>query len=106
MVELWQRIAGLSAAKRELTLAHGGEWSEKAEQPVLDLYPYATTSPIYVTVARSNPRPIDDAAYFIAWIDRLINAAKVNRDWNTDAEKNAVLEVLVSARKVYEQMQK
>ncbi len=81
-------------------------WSEKAEHPVLDLYPYATTSPIYVTVAGSNPKPIEDAAYFIAWIDRLTDAAKSNRDWNTDTEKNAVLEMLASARKVYEQMQK
>ncbi len=28
-------------------------WSDKAEHPVLDAYPYATTSPIYVTVAGS-----------------------------------------------------
>ena len=32
-------------------------WSEKAEYPILDLYPYATTSPIYVTVEGSNARP-------------------------------------------------
>ena len=30
-------------------------WSEKAEYPILDMYPYATTSPIYVTVAGSSP---------------------------------------------------
>ena len=29
-------------------------WSDKAEYPVLDMYPYATTSPIYVTVAGSH----------------------------------------------------
>ena len=28
-------------------------WSEKSEYPILDLYPYATTSPIYVTVEGS-----------------------------------------------------
>jgi hypothetical protein len=81
-------------------------WSDKAEHPVLDLYPYATTSPIYVTVAGSKPKPTEDAAYFIAWIDRLIDAAKSNQDWNTEAEKNAVLGVLASARKIYVQMQK
>ena len=32
-------------------------WSEKAEHPILDMYPYATTSPIYVTVAGSHPKP-------------------------------------------------
>ena len=81
-------------------------WSEKPEHPVLDQYPYATTSPIYVTVAGSKPKPTDDAAYFIAWIDRLIEETKSNQDWNTVAEKNAVLEMLNSARRVYAQMQK
>ena len=32
-------------------------WSEKAEHPILDMYPYATTSPIYVTVEGSTPEP-------------------------------------------------
>jgi hypothetical protein len=81
-------------------------WSEKAEHPVLDLYPYATTSPIYVRVAGSNPKPAEDAAYFVAWIDRMIDAAKSNQDWNTETEKTAVLEMLTSARKVYLQMEK
>jgi TolB protein len=81
-------------------------WSEKAEHPILDMYPYATTSPIYVTVAGSHPKPAEDAAYFIAWIDRMIDAAKSNQDWNTEAEKAAVLETLTSARKVYLEMEK
>ena len=76
-------------------------WSEKAEHPILDMYPYATTSPIYVTVAGSNPEPVEDAAYFVAWIDRMIDAAKSNQDWNTEAEKKAVLDTLISARDVY-----
>ena len=81
-------------------------WSEKAEHPVLDMYPYATTSPIYVTVAGSKPKPAEEAAYFIAWIDRMIDAAQSNPDWNTEAEKRAVLEMLASARKVYVQLEK
>jgi len=81
-------------------------WSEKPEYPILDLYPYATTSPIYVTVDGSTPDRSDDAAYFVAWIDRLIDGAKSNRDWNTEAEKSAVLEDLSSARKIYTQMVK
>ncbi|PYX00591.1 MAG: hypothetical protein DMG89_03945 [Acidobacteria bacterium] len=76
-------------------------WSEKAEHPVLDLYPYATTSPIYIKVAGSNPSSHEDAAYFVAWIDRLIEGAKANTDWNTDAEKTAVLNLLSYARKIY-----
>jgi Tol biopolymer transport system component len=81
-------------------------WSEQAEHPILDLYPYATTSPIYVSVEGSNLDHSRDAAYFAAWIDRLVQNAKANQDWNTAAEKNAVLELLESARKVYVRMEK
>ena len=35
----------------------------------------------------------------------MIDAAKSNQDWNTEAEKKAVLEMLTSARKIYRQMQ-
>jgi TolB protein len=81
-------------------------WNEKAEYPILDLYPYATTSPIYVAVEGSSPKPKEDAAYFIAWIDRLAQAAKAHPDWNTEAEKNAVLDMMSRARRVYENLEK
>jgi hypothetical protein len=81
-------------------------WSDKAEHPILDAYPYATTSPIYVTVAGSAQKPTEDAAYFIAWIDRLIDGAKSNKDWNTSAEKDAVLNLLDYARKIYVQLER
>jgi TolB protein len=76
-------------------------WSDKAEHPVLDDYPYATTSPIYVTVAGSDVQPVEDAAYFVAWIDRMMENAKLNRDWNTESEKASVLNLLRRAREIY-----
>jgi TolB protein len=76
-------------------------WSDKAEHPVLDAYPYATTSPIYIAVAGSATKPKEDAAYFIAWIDRMIQDAKSSRDWNTPAEKTSVMNLLEEARAVY-----
>jgi len=81
-------------------------WSDKAEHPILDIYPYATTSPIYVSVEGSTPKSSEDIAYFIAWIDRLIEAANANRDWNTEAEKVSVLKMLGKARQVYVDMAK
>lgn len=80
--------------------------SDKPEYPVLDLFPYATTSPIYIEVAGSNPKAGEDAAYFVAWIDRLIANANKNQNWNTEAEKNATLSLLSYARTIYAQMQK
>ncbi len=79
-------------------------WNEKAKYPILDLYPYATTSPIYIEVAGSKLNAGDDASYFIAWIDQLIAAARTNSDWNSDAEKSAVLDQLSQGRKVYEKL--
>jgi hypothetical protein len=80
-------------------------WSEKAEHPILDLYPYGTTSPIYVSVAGSTPKAPEDAAYFITWIGRLEEAVNANHDWNTEAEKTAVLKTLDDAREVYKKLQ-
>ena len=75
--------------------------SDKPEHPVLDDYVYATTSPIYVNVAGSVPKPAGDAAFFIAWIDRLVEATKANSNWNTSAERVSVLETLDQARQFY-----
>ncbi len=65
--------------------------SDRAIYPVLDLYPYATTSPVYVTVGGKPARSPVDAAYFVAWIDRLAAAARANADWNTVAERDHAL---------------
>jgi len=80
--------------------------SDKAEHPVLDDYVYATTSPIYINVAGSAPRHDEDAAFFIAWIDRLASAVKANTDWNSPAEKSSVLQLLERAREVYRGLQR
>jgi Tol biopolymer transport system component len=77
-------------------------FSDKAEYPILDLYPYATTSPVYVTVAGVPQRNPEDRAFFIKWVDRLFAAAASNTSWNTGAEKQAVLGMLEEAKKKYE----
>ena len=81
-------------------------WSDKAEHPILDAYPYATTSPIYINVEGSPLHPKEDAEYFIAWIDRLTQSADSNQDWNTPAEKQQVLKMLAFARAIYAQLEK
>jgi TolB protein len=78
--------------------------NDKATYPLLDLYPYATTSPIYISVANSSPVHKEDAAYFESWIDRMISAAKAFQDWNNAEEKSAVLQQLSEARAVYEHL--
>ncbi len=80
-------------------------FSDRAEYPILDLYPYATTSPVYVSVAGVPVRSVADAAYFVAWVDRLISAARSNTSWNTEAEKESVLSMLQAARTKYAKME-
>ena len=76
--------------------------SDRAIYPVLDLYPYATTSPIYVTVGAEPVRSRDDAEYFLRWIARLDTAAGASRDWNTDAEREEALTLIGRARSEFE----
>jgi TolB protein len=81
-------------------------FSDQAEYPILDLYPYATTSPVYVNVAGAAVRNAADAAYFVAWVDRLISAARNNTSWNTEAEKESVISMLLDARAKYAELAK
>jgi TolB protein len=81
-------------------------FSDKPEYPILDLYPYATTSPVYVTVPGAPLKSPADAAYFAAWLDRLIASARSNTSWNTEAEKQSVLTLLDAARRKYEALAK
>jgi len=76
-------------------------WSDRAEMPVLDLYPFASTSPIYVQVAGEAVRSPEDAAFFLRWIDRLDQAAQAHEGWNTPEEREHVQRLLAQARAVY-----
>ena len=75
--------------------------SDEASPDVFDLYPYAVTSPVYVTVGGKPVRSREDAAYFIAWIDRLIDHA-AKGDFNTEKERATVIANFRKARKEFE----
>jgi hypothetical protein len=85
----------------DVKLAPGGwivlrAFNDKAHPWVLDLYPYATTSPIYFD-APAAPGP-EDAAYFVAWMDRVVEAALARGGWNSEQEKADTLAYLETAR--------
>jgi hypothetical protein len=81
-------------------------WSDQAEDPILDAYPYATTSPIYIAVAETASHAKTDAEYFVAWIDRLVSAVQANRDWTTQDEEESVVKQLRLAREIYANLEK
>jgi len=67
-------------------------------EPVLDLYPFASTSPVYVTVNGAPARSAEDARFFVRWVDRVAQAAAARTDWNTAAERDTTLALLARAR--------
>jgi len=79
--------------------------SDAAEYPVLDNYVYATTSPVYVTVGGKAAHASEDAKYFAAWIGRMIEVTSHYPDWNSAAEKEAVLKRLAEGKAVFEKLQ-
>ena len=79
--------------------------TDEAHYPILDNYAYATTSPVYVTVAGQPPRSPADARYFLAWLAETRAAAAAHGGWNSNAEREHVLGQLDAARTVYEKLQ-
>ncbi|HET6784231.1 MAG TPA: CehA/McbA family metallohydrolase, partial [Pseudoxanthomonas sp.] len=75
-------------------------WNDGADPQVLDLYPYATTNPVWLGDARAASAP-QDAAYFARWLDRVIEAAAARNDYNDAGERNQTLEYLRQARERY-----
>ena len=78
-------------------------WSDRSALPILDLYPFGSTSPIYVRVGREPVRSREDADFFVRWIDRLDQAARSHQSWLTPDERDHVLRLVTQARAVYAQ---
>ena len=78
-------------------------WNDGADPLIFDIYPYATTSPVYVSVGGAPTNSPADAKYFVHWLDRAIAAAEGRTDYNDDRERQATLDYLRAAQAVYVQ---
>ena len=78
-------------------------WASEDRPEVLDMYPYATTAPVYVTVEGAPPRSPEDARYMLDWLDRIEKSAAAG-EFNDDAERAEVMGNIAKARAVYEGM--
>ena len=78
-------------------------WNDGPEADVLDIYPYATTSPIYVRVGDQMRRSREAATYFLQWLDRIQAATEHDPGYRTATERTAVLQDVGRARAFYEQ---
>jgi hypothetical protein len=72
-------------------------WADRPANPILDLYPFASTSPVYVTVGGQPVRSAEDARYFVTWLERVREEVERHEGWNTPAERTQVLETIERA---------
>jgi hypothetical protein len=76
-------------------------WNDHADPKVQDIYPYASTSPVYLTIDKQPSRSPEDATYFLKWLDRVIADTTARDDYNSAKEKQETLQYLNSARAVF-----
>jgi len=78
-------------------------WNDAPDPLIFDLYPYASTSPVYVAVAGRPATSPQDAEYFLRWIDRILASAEARQDYNDAREMKETLDYLRAGRAVFEQ---
>ncbi len=81
-------------------------WNDGADPLVFDGYPYGTTSPIYLDLPGKPATAGEDATYFVAWLDRVIQTVSARDDFNDARERKATLDYLNAARDRYVELQK
>ena len=76
-------------------------WNSTPDDNVLDIYPFATTSPIYVSVEGRPRRSHGSAEYFLRWLDRIDAATRAHPDYRSEKERESVLADVARAREFY-----
>ena len=77
-------------------------WNDEPDALIFDLYPYASTSPVYVSVGGQPANSREDAEYFLRWIDRIVASAEARQDYNDAQEKQDTMDYLRAGRAVFE----
>ena len=77
-------------------------WNDKPHPMVLDVYPYATTSPVYITVNGKPPQSTEDAEYFLTWVGNLRTTVNAHEDFNSGQERDEIVQHLDQAEAYYE----
>jgi len=76
-------------------------YSSRPRLPVLDLYPFASTSPVYVEVGSAPKTCGADAEYFLRWIDLLSQRVRADTNWNTTSERDRTLALISRAHEEF-----
>jgi TolB protein len=75
-------------------------WNEHADPDVFDIYPYATTNPVFFTRTRQAQHCGPDADYLLAWLERLRVSADAHSAYNSEQEKQMILGQIAAARSI------
>lgn len=77
-------------------------WNDNAHPLIFDLYPYATTNPVFVSVDGEQPRSAVDAEYFLAWIGRIRESVESHTAYNDDTERATIITNLAEAERLFQ----
>lgn len=69
---------------------------------VFDVYPYASTNPVFIHQGKPSSTAYSSAVWFIRWIERLEKMAKENPNFRNEAERAEVLKDMAAARAYYQ----
>lgn len=72
------------------------------DREIFDMYPYATTNPVFVELDGIGPRSAADAEYFLAWISRVRESAAAHPDYFSTRERDRVLSHIDQAAAIFE----
>ena len=78
-------------------------WSDQAHPDLPDLYPYASTNPIYIQSSVKNTQQKMSAEYFLKWVTRI--EGKINDlIFRNNTEKQSVLKDIQHAKSFYQNL--
>lgn len=76
-------------------------WSSGGHPDLFDLYPYASTNPVFVYGGTKPAARAASASFFVTWLDRLEKMIRQSTAFRNEAERLRVLNDILRAREYY-----
>lgn len=80
-------------------------WNNEGHPDLPDLYPFASTNPVYIQSRVKNPKQKEAASYFLKWVDRIEKKAN-ELVYRNDEEKEVVMSDIRKAKSFYQKLLK
>jgi TolB protein len=77
-------------------------WNSTAQPEIQDIYPYASTNPIYFQGSKKSSKSKPAGEFFLKWVDRLEKLTRASETFRDEAERSAVLNDIAKSRVYYE----